>query len=196
MNGSQVSSGRQGNEEMLNRSAVVVRFRKPYVGWLRSGGEFQEPGVTLEQLTKTIYLVPNYEACAARSRRPIPAGTHVGRIPGLRARLSRVGSRCPAKKPAARCSESYSPSRRLPWVERRQLDGKPRQIKDADNRTLTASDRRTDHAFRRLLRRVGRALEVVLPGGVTTLALPIPSTTTCCCAHVRIHDFDRRACRQ
>jgi hypothetical protein len=50
---SQVSFGRQGNAEMLNRSAVVVRPRQPFVDWLRSVEELEEPNITLEQLDKT-----------------------------------------------------------------------------------------------------------------------------------------------
>ncbi len=46
---------------MLNRSAVVVRARQPFVDWLRSVEELEESNITLEQLDKTLYLVPDYE---------------------------------------------------------------------------------------------------------------------------------------
>ncbi len=46
---------------MLNRSAVVVRPRQPFVDWLRSVEELEVPNITLEQLDKTLYLVPDYE---------------------------------------------------------------------------------------------------------------------------------------
>lgn len=45
MSESQVASGRQRNEEMLNRSAVMGRFRQPYVDWLRSVKGIHEPGI-------------------------------------------------------------------------------------------------------------------------------------------------------
>lgn len=46
---------------MLNRSAIVVRARQPFVDWLRSVEELEERNITLEQLDKTLYLVPDYE---------------------------------------------------------------------------------------------------------------------------------------
>ncbi len=61
MSESQVSSGRQGNAEKTIRSAVVVRPRQPFVDWLRSVEELEVPTITLEQLDKTVYLVPDYE---------------------------------------------------------------------------------------------------------------------------------------
>ncbi len=65
----QVASGRQENEEMLNRSAVVVCPRQPFVDWLRSVEELEEPNITLEQLDKTLYLVPDYEGPKTDKRR-------------------------------------------------------------------------------------------------------------------------------
>lgn len=46
---------------MLNRSAVVIRPKQPFVDWLRSVEELEVPNITLEQLDKTLYLVPAYE---------------------------------------------------------------------------------------------------------------------------------------
>jgi hypothetical protein len=46
---------------MLNRSAVVVRPRQPFVDWLKSVEGLELPDVTLDQLEKTLYLVPDYE---------------------------------------------------------------------------------------------------------------------------------------
>ena len=46
---------------MLNRSAVVVRPKQPFVDWLKSVEELDLPDMTLDQLEKTLYLVPDYE---------------------------------------------------------------------------------------------------------------------------------------
>jgi hypothetical protein len=46
---------------MLNRSAVVVRPKQPFVDWLKSVKELDLPDMTLDQLDKTLYLVPDYE---------------------------------------------------------------------------------------------------------------------------------------
>ena len=46
---------------MLNRSAVMVRPKQPFVDWLRSVEELDVPEITLAQLDKTLYLVPDYE---------------------------------------------------------------------------------------------------------------------------------------
>ena len=46
---------------MLNRSAVVVRPKQPFVDWLKSVEELDVPEITLAQLDKTLYLVPDYE---------------------------------------------------------------------------------------------------------------------------------------
>ena len=44
---------------MLNRSAVAVRPKQPFLDWVNS----VEPdsSVTLDELQKTLYLVPDYE---------------------------------------------------------------------------------------------------------------------------------------
>jgi hypothetical protein len=42
---------------MLNRGAVIVRLRQPFVDWLRSVEELEEPNIALEQLDKTMYRV-------------------------------------------------------------------------------------------------------------------------------------------
>lgn len=46
---------------MLNRSAVVIRPKQPFCDWLRSVEELELPDMTLAQLDKTLYLVPDYE---------------------------------------------------------------------------------------------------------------------------------------
>ncbi len=46
---------------MLNRSAVVVRPRQPFLECLKSVDELDLPDMTLDQLQKTLYLVPDYE---------------------------------------------------------------------------------------------------------------------------------------
>lgn len=46
---------------MLNRSAVAVRPKQPFLDWLKSVEELEEKNLTLEQLDKTLYLVPDYE---------------------------------------------------------------------------------------------------------------------------------------
>jgi len=46
---------------MLNRSAVVVSPKQPFVAWLKSVEELQLPDVTLAQLGKTLYLVPDWD---------------------------------------------------------------------------------------------------------------------------------------
>ena len=40
---------------------VVVRSKQPFVDWLRSVEELDVPEITLAQLDKTLYLVPDYE---------------------------------------------------------------------------------------------------------------------------------------
>jgi hypothetical protein len=46
---------------MLNRSAVIVRPKKPFCDWLRAVDYDDAPEVTLEQMDATLYLVPDYE---------------------------------------------------------------------------------------------------------------------------------------
>jgi hypothetical protein len=44
---------------MLNRSAVVVKPKKPFLDWVNSVDD--SDGVTADDLQKTLYLVPDYE---------------------------------------------------------------------------------------------------------------------------------------
>jgi len=46
-------------ESMLNRSAVVVRPKQPFLDWLKSVDDSGLPEVTPDQLEKTLYLVPD-----------------------------------------------------------------------------------------------------------------------------------------
>jgi len=46
---------------MLNRSAVVVRPKQPFVAWLKSVEELHLPDVTLAKLGSTLYLVPDWD---------------------------------------------------------------------------------------------------------------------------------------
>jgi len=46
---------------MLNRSAVVVRPKKPFCDWLRAVDYEDPPEVTLDEMGPTPYLVPDYE---------------------------------------------------------------------------------------------------------------------------------------
>jgi len=46
---------------MINRSAVVVRPRKPFLDWVRAVDDENAPEVTPEELGPTLYLVPGYE---------------------------------------------------------------------------------------------------------------------------------------
>lgn len=46
---------------MVNRSAVLVRPKQPFVDWLRSVEELDLPDITLGQLEATLYLMPDYE---------------------------------------------------------------------------------------------------------------------------------------
>jgi hypothetical protein len=46
---------------MLNRSAVIVRPKKPFCDWLRAVDYDDAPEVTLDQMGPTLYLVPDYE---------------------------------------------------------------------------------------------------------------------------------------
>jgi hypothetical protein len=46
---------------MLNRSAVIVRPKKPFLDWLRAVDYDDAPAVTLDQMDATLYLVPHYE---------------------------------------------------------------------------------------------------------------------------------------
>lgn len=47
---------------MLNRSAVVVRPKKPFLDWVRAVDCDDAPEVTTDDMRATIYLVPEYEA--------------------------------------------------------------------------------------------------------------------------------------
>jgi hypothetical protein len=48
-------------KEMLNRSAVVVRPRKPFLDWVRAVDDEDAPEVTPDEMVPTLYLVPDYE---------------------------------------------------------------------------------------------------------------------------------------
>jgi len=49
------------NAPMLNRSAVIVRPKKPFCDWLRAVDYEDAPEVTLDQMGPTLYLIPEYE---------------------------------------------------------------------------------------------------------------------------------------
>lgn len=51
----------KGKTDMINRSAVVVRPRKPFLDWVRACDDEGVPEVTLEEMGSTLYLVPDYE---------------------------------------------------------------------------------------------------------------------------------------
>ena len=46
---------------MLNRSALIVRPKKPFCDWVRAVDYDDAPEVTLDQMGATLYLVPDYE---------------------------------------------------------------------------------------------------------------------------------------
>jgi len=46
---------------MLNRSAVVVRPKKPFLDWVRAVDDGDVSEVTADQMVPTLYLVPDYE---------------------------------------------------------------------------------------------------------------------------------------
>jgi len=46
---------------MINRSAVIVRPKKPFLDWVRAVDYDDAPEVTLDQMDATLYLVPDYE---------------------------------------------------------------------------------------------------------------------------------------
>jgi hypothetical protein len=46
---------------MLNRSAMVVRPRKPFLDWVRAVDDEDAPEVTIDEMVPTLYLVPDYE---------------------------------------------------------------------------------------------------------------------------------------
>ena len=46
---------------MLNRSAVIVRPKKPFCDWLRAVDYEDAPEVALDEMGPTLYLVPDYE---------------------------------------------------------------------------------------------------------------------------------------
>ena len=50
---------------MLNRSAVIVRPKKPFLDWVRAVGYEDAPEVILDEMGPTLYLVPDYEDTAA-----------------------------------------------------------------------------------------------------------------------------------
>jgi hypothetical protein len=64
---------------MLNRSAVIMRPKKPFCDWLRAVDYDDAPEVTLDQMGPTLYLVPDYEDPAdadkvcSKTLAPIPA---------------------------------------------------------------------------------------------------------------------------
>jgi hypothetical protein len=49
---------------MLNRSAVIVRPKKPFCDWLCAVDYEEAPEVTLDEMGPTLYLLPDYEAPA------------------------------------------------------------------------------------------------------------------------------------
>jgi hypothetical protein len=49
----------RGTQFMLNRSAVAVRPKQPFLDWVNSVEA--DSSVTLDDLQKTLYLVPDYE---------------------------------------------------------------------------------------------------------------------------------------
>jgi hypothetical protein len=53
---------------MLNRSAVIVRPKKPFRDWLRAVDYDDAPEVPLESMGSTLYLVPDYEDPADAER--------------------------------------------------------------------------------------------------------------------------------
>jgi hypothetical protein len=55
---------------MLNRSAVIVRPKKPFLDWLRAVDDDDAPAVTLDQMDATLYLVPDYEDPADAEKVP------------------------------------------------------------------------------------------------------------------------------
>lgn len=46
---------------MLNRSAIIVRPKKPFLDWVRAVDYDDAPEVTIDDFTATLYLVPDYE---------------------------------------------------------------------------------------------------------------------------------------
>ena len=46
---------------MLNRSAAIVRPKKPFCDWFRAVDYDDVPAVTLDPMGPTLYLVPDYE---------------------------------------------------------------------------------------------------------------------------------------
>jgi hypothetical protein len=46
---------------MLNRSAIIVRPKKPFLDWVRAVDYDGAPKVTMEDFRETLYLLPDYE---------------------------------------------------------------------------------------------------------------------------------------
>ena len=46
---------------MRNRSAVIVRSKKPFCDWLRAVDHEDVPEATLDQMGPMLYLAPAYE---------------------------------------------------------------------------------------------------------------------------------------
>jgi hypothetical protein len=69
---------------MINRSAVIVRPKKPFLDWVRAVDYDDAPEVTLDQMGETLYLVPDYEdpktprGSSRRSARKSSAGNSRG----------------------------------------------------------------------------------------------------------------------
>jgi len=59
--GTQVPPASPWNAPILNRSAVIVRPKKPFCDWLRAVDYDDAPEVTLDQMGPTLYLGPDYE---------------------------------------------------------------------------------------------------------------------------------------
>ncbi len=52
---------RPWNASMLNRSAVIVRPKKPFLSWIRAVDYDDAPEVALDRIGPSLYLVPDYE---------------------------------------------------------------------------------------------------------------------------------------
>jgi len=46
---------------MINRNAILIRARPPYLDWINATSPGESPAIAIEQVGQTLYLVPEFE---------------------------------------------------------------------------------------------------------------------------------------
>jgi len=49
---------------MVNRAALILKYKEPFIEWINNSDPFGNPGITLEEVNKdcTVYLIDDEEA--------------------------------------------------------------------------------------------------------------------------------------